>query len=339
MYWSIYERSSGKGCPGFLEEGEHSIAQLFVIEHVADQVAHVIRLAELAEVDLLEQAHELVRLPCLLKGRLDLGEIAADKRGIALEDDLVVVQGERGLAFLHELLGDLVAQLGIVRPQRDDLGELVPRLVALARSLVIVGQRLVNLDRVGCFLELFAGAVDQLGQAARTSQDAHGGGAAGVGVFRIIDVGVGLAHRRRRAQDLRGHLHGDIELALTLVLEHQAHQRGGLVAGTAAGTAEHGVGELVQAELVHLAGQAHLGVGIQPQAKEALGRLACAVEVAGQDREPQRDLLAPLHGGVVERLNRIRHGQGIGPLALLFQELRQVEPQVRFGLGGFEPPW
>ena len=97
--------------------------------------------------------------------------------------------------------------------------------------------------------------------------------------------------------------------------------------------AEHRLGQLVQAELVHLAGQADLRVGIEPQAEEPLGRLAGALEIADQDREPQRQLLTPLHGCVVERLHRIRQCQCIGPVALLLQQLGQVEPQVRLGLG------
>ena len=60
----------------------------------------------------------------------------------------------------------------------------------------------------------------------------------------------------------------------------------GLVAGAAAGAAQQGLGQLVQAELVHLAGQADLGVGVEPQAEEPLGRLAGAVDVARSARPP-----------------------------------------------------
>ena len=87
-----------------------------------------------------------------------------------------------------------------------------------------------------------------------------------------------------------------VGLVLPLILEHQADQRGRLVAGAAASAAEHGVGQLVQAELVHLAGEPDLGLGIEPQAEEPLGRLPGALDVARVDRQPQRQLLAPPAG-------------------------------------------
>ena len=53
-----------------------------------------------------------------------------------------------------------------------------------------------------------------------------------------------------------------------------------LVARAAASAAQHGLGQLVQAELVHLAGEPNLGVGIEPQAEEPLGRVAGPLDVA-----------------------------------------------------------
>ena len=134
-----------------------------------------------------------------------------------------------------------------------------------------------------------------------------------------------------RTEDLHGHLNGDVELVLALVLEHQRDQRGGLVAGTAAGAAQHGLGQLVQAELVHLAGQADLGVGIQPQAEEPLGGLSGAIQIAREDREPHRQFLAALHGGVVHRLNGIGQHQRVVPLPLLLQQFGQLEPEIGLG--------
>ena len=183
----------------------------------------------------------------------------------------------------------------------------------------------------GVFLSCSLALLDQLGQPAGPRQDGDGGRAAGVGVLGIIDVGVRLAGRGGRVEDLHRHLDGDVELALGLILEHHPDERRGLVAGAAAGAAQDGLGQLVQAELVHLAGEADLGVGIQPQAEEPLGRLAGAIEVAGQDGEPQRQLLAPLHRRVVQRLHAVGQGQRVAPLALLLEELGQVEPQVGLG--------
>ena len=145
-----------------------------------------------------------------------------------------------------------------------------------------------------------------------------------------IDSGRGLAVRGGRAEDLHGHLHGLVELGLPLVLEHHADERRGLVAGTSAGAAQHGLGQLVQAELVHLAGQGDLRLGVQPQAEEPLGGLAGAVDVARADGDPQRHLFATLQAEVVERLDRVDQSQGFGGLALLLQELGQVEPEVGF---------
>ncbi len=59
-----------------------------------------------------------------------------------------MLDGGGGLALLHELLGDLEAEVAVVGPERDDLGELVAGLVALAGGLVVVGQGLVDADGV-----------------------------------------------------------------------------------------------------------------------------------------------------------------------------------------------
>ena len=47
--------------------------------------------------------------------------------------------------------------------------------------------------------------------------------------------------------------------------------------------------------------------------------------------DPQRQLLAALHGGVVQRLDRVGQRQRVVALALLLQQLGQLEPQVRLG--------
>jgi hypothetical protein len=131
-------------------------------------------------------------------------------------------------------------------------------------------------------------------------------------------------------ENLRGDLDGHVDLVLVLELDHEPDQGGGLVAGPAARAAEHGLGQLVLTELVHLAGQPDLGVGIEPQAKEPLRRLAGPIDVARPPRQPQRQLLAPLQHHVVERLDLIHQRQRVGIRALLLHELGQVQPQVGF---------
>ncbi len=249
-----------------------------------------------------------------------------------------MLDGLGGLPLLDELLGDLEAEGQVVGAELRDLGQLGAGLVAAVGGLVVVGQRLVDLHGVGRLLELLVGLVDELLEPAGARQHADGGHARGIGVVGIVDVGIGLAGRRGRAEDLHGDLDGDVELVLPLVLEHQADQRRGLVAGASAGAAQHGLGQLVQAELVHLAGEPDLGIGVEPQAEEPLGRLPGPLEVAAQDGHPQRQLLAALHGGVVERLYRLGHLQRVVAITLLLQELGQLEPQARFGPRGLGDP-
>ena len=250
-----------------------------------------------------------------------------------------MLDGRGRLPLLDELVGHLVAERGVVGPELGDLHELGPGLVALAGGLVVVGQRLVELDRVGRGLELLLGPLDQRLEPARAGQHLDGRRPGLLGVVGIVDVGVEVALGGRGAEDLLGDLHGDVGLVLALVLEHEPDEGGGLVAGAAAGAAEHGLGQLVQAELVHLARQADLGVGVEAEAEEPLGRLAGAVEVAGEDRQAEGLLLAPLGGGVVERLDRVDHGQGLVRVAPLLQQLGQDEPQCPTRAWTARRPW
>ena len=112
-----------------------------------------------------------------------------------------------------------------------------------------------------------------------------------------------------------------------------------LVAGTSAGSAEQGLGQLVQPELVHLAGQADLGLGVEPEAEEPLGRLASAVDVPGPHGHPQRHLLAAHEAPVIQRLDGVDDRQRSRIIGLLLHQLGQVEPEV--GLGRERPrrPW
>ena len=85
-----------------------------------------------------------------------------------------------------------------------------------------------------------------------------------------------------------------------------------LAAGAAAGAAEHGFGQIVQAELVHLAGEADLSVGIEPEAEEPLGGMPGSVCVAGGDRRGDRQLFAAFQAHVVHGLNRVEQLDRIG---------------------------
>ena len=146
----------------------------------------------------------------------------------------------------------------------------------------------MKLDRIRRFLELLRGTLDELGKPAGACQDADGGGAVGV------DHGVGphdvrraRAHAAGGTEDLHGHLNGDVEVSLPLVLDHHAGERLAWLPARRRAQAEDGLGELVQSELVHLAGQPHLGVGIESQAEEPLGRLAGPFEISVCDRQPK----------------------------------------------------
>ena len=119
-----------------------------VVEHVLDQVADDVITAERPEVGLLEHRQELVALLGLLEGVLDLPVVVGQERGLLLEGGLVVLDGRGRLPVLRELVGHLVPQRGVVGPELGRLHELGPGLLALAGRLVVVGQRLEELDRV-----------------------------------------------------------------------------------------------------------------------------------------------------------------------------------------------
>ena len=114
---------------------------------------------------------QLLALTRLLEDILNLINVAPEHGRIFLEDRLVVFDGRGGLAFLRELNGDLVPQVGVIGPELDDLDQLGPRLVALVGCLVVIGQGLMDLDRIGGLLELLVGPLDQLRQPARSEPE------------------------------------------------------------------------------------------------------------------------------------------------------------------------
>ena len=57
-----------------------------------------------------------------------------------------------------------------------------------------------------------------------------------------------------------------------------------------------------------------------------------------QHGDPQRQLLAALHRGVVQRLDGVGRGQRVVAIALLLQQLGQLESQARFGPRGLGDP-
>jgi hypothetical protein len=173
-------------------------------------------------------------------------------------------EGRGGLTVLRELKGNLVPQIGVVGPKLDNFDQLGARLVALVGCLEIVGQGLMNLDRIRGLLELLVSPLDQLREPPGACQNADGGNATRVGVVGIVNVGIALAHGRGRTEDLQGDLHGGVQLALTLILEHHADQGRCLVAGASAGATQHRLGQLVLTKLVHLARKTYLGVGVEP---------------------------------------------------------------------------
>ena len=75
--------------------------------------------------------------------------------------------------------------------------------------------------------------------------------------------------------------------------------------GPSTGSAEHGLGQLVHAELVHLRGELDLGIGVEPEAEESLGRLAGPGDVAGDDGQAYGQDFPALHRLLVERLERV----------------------------------
>ena len=248
--------------------------------------------------------------------------------------------GGRGLAFLCELNGDLVPQVGVVGPELDDLGQLGAGLVALVGCLVVVGQRLMDLDRVRGLLELLVGLFDQLRQPAGASQDADRGGAAGVGVVGIVDVRVGLAQSPwssvgsawRPARRYRACPGSDTGASCPTSAVALLPARRRARPSTASASSCRPSWFIWPARL-------DLGLGVEPQAEQPLGRLAGALEVAGQDRQPQRQLLAALHGRSCRAAERRRPGPGRRPA-------RPVAPAARPGRAAaptrtstFRRPW
>ena len=110
-------------------------------------------------------------------------------------------------------------------------------------------------------------------ETAGAGEDTDRGGAGGFGIVGGRSVAFEPGRRGVERKTCMATCVDSSLLALPLVLEHEATSAVDLVARAAAGAAEHGVGQLVQAELMHLAGQPNLGVGIEPQAKEPLGRV------------------------------------------------------------------
>ena len=89
---------------------------------------------------------ELFALAGLLECVLDLKEIPRQHDRVFLEQHFVVLDGCRVLVLLHELLRDLEPQVGVIGPQCDHARQLGRRLVTLARSLIVIRERLVELD-------------------------------------------------------------------------------------------------------------------------------------------------------------------------------------------------
>ena len=334
----------GEGGPGPAEQRDDAGLLGLVVRHVLDHVHDPAVVAHRAEVGLLHHLRQRVGLARSLERIHDLVVVPAQERGVFLDRRRVLLDGGVVLPLLGELDGDLIAERGVVGPKFQDLHQLGAGLVAAVRGLVVVGERLVELHRVGRGRDLVLRPLDQLVELARAGQDLDRRGAGLLGVARRgrgrhddrAVHGVVRLRRRRRAQDLLGDLHGGVGLLLLLILEHQADERRRLVAGAAAGAAEDRLAQLVQAEPAHLSGQADLGVGVEPQAEQALGGLAGAVEVAGEDRQAEGLVLAALGGGVVQRLDGVDDGQGLGRIPALLQQLGQDQAEVGVGLGAVD---
>src|SRR5262249_28714333 len=128
------------------------------------------------------------------------------------------------------------------------------------------------------------------------------------GVVDVVNASdwTGAAGRGRAAsQDLAGDLRGGVRLVPALVLRPKLNEHGGAVTGLTLGPGEHRLGEVVHAEAVHLSGEIDLRGGVEPQAEEAVGGLAGAVEVAGAFRDAKGRVLPTLHHLRVEGRNRV----------------------------------
>ena len=99
------------------------------------------------------------------------------------------------------------------------------------------------------------------------------------------------------------------------------------------GAGEHGFGQGVHVELVHLRGELHLKIGIEPEVEQPLGRLAGALGIAGDHGQVQGHQLAPLHRLLIRRLDRFDERQGLVGLVALGPDLGQLELWLGVVLG------
>ena len=106
--------------------------------------------------------NQLFGLPGLQEHGLDLCEGPPNLRGVFLEGGLIKGHRKRVLAAASQLIGDLDPQADVVGAKLGELGELGRRLVVLARGRVVIREILVDLQRIGRFLELCVGSLDEL---------------------------------------------------------------------------------------------------------------------------------------------------------------------------------
>ncbi len=150
--------------------------------------------------------------------------------------------------------------------------------VGLASGGVVIGERLVKRDRVRRILELLASALDEL-RPSRGRQNPHRRGSAVLRVERGETLPQNERVRTRRTASRSARLIG---LTLPLVLRHQIDQRAALSAGLRRRPAKQGFGQLVQAKLVHLAGEPDLRLGIEPESEKPFGGVPCPLGVPGR---------------------------------------------------------
>ncbi len=163
----------------------------------------------------------------------------------------------------------------------------------------------------------------------------------GSSAFKRLRLAFGFAGRDEdvEAQDLRRDLQGLLAFVLPLVLQHQADQGCRLVAGATAGAGEHGLSQLVQAELLHLAGQRDLRFRVESQAEEPLGGLPGSLDLAAGHGHAQRQLLAPPQREVIERLAGVDEVQSVGRRPLVFPGARPDQASGPTRLATHRQPW
>ena len=122
------------------------------------------------KVDFFQELYQLVHLLRLLEGLLDHPGVDREQRWVFLDGVVVMRDCGRVFARLGELVGDAVPELGVTRLEPGDA--LVHRLGldAVSGSLVVIGESLVELQRLGRSLELGVGTCDQILQLARPSE-------------------------------------------------------------------------------------------------------------------------------------------------------------------------